>query len=82
MGMSKFGTFGEYPTNSLASAEMALLTAWRSLSRYHDDLVLVGGLAVHYLTKRSVPGLPGAVTMDVDFGISLCTSGEQYGTIQ
>ncbi len=27
--MSKFGTFGEYPGDSLASAEKALLTAWR-----------------------------------------------------
>jgi hypothetical protein len=82
MGMSKFGTFGGYPEESLLSAEAALLTAWRSLERYHDDLVLVGGLAVHYLTKRDVPGLPGAVTMDVDFGISLAASGGQYGTIK
>ena len=80
--MSKFGTFSEYPKDSLASAEKALLTAWRSLERYHDDLVLVGGLAVHYLTKRTVADLPGAVTMDVDFGISLAASGDQYGTIQ
>ncbi len=80
--MSKFGTFGGYPKESLMSAEAALLTAWRSLERYHDDLVLVGGLAVHYLTKRDVAGLPGAVTMDVDFGISLAASGEQYGTIK
>lgn len=80
--MSKFGTFGDYPKESLLSAEAALLTAWRSLERYHDDLVLVGGLAVHYLTKRDVAGLPGAVTMDVDFGISLAASGEQYGTIK
>lgn len=80
--MSKFGTLADYPQNSLASAEMALLTAWRSLERYHDDLVLVGGLAVHYLTKRNVAGLPGAVTMDVDFGISLAASGGQYGTIR
>ena len=42
--MSKFGTFSEYPRPSLVSAEAALLTAWRSLERYHDDLVLVGGL--------------------------------------
>lgn len=42
--MSKFGTFREYPEDSLASAEMALLTAWRSLERYHEDLVFVGGL--------------------------------------
>ena len=80
--MSAFGTFGDYPKESLASAEAALLTAWRSLERYHDDLVLVGGLAVHYLTKREVAGLPGAVTMDVDFGISLAASGGQYGTIK
>jgi len=80
--MSKFGTFEDYPKESLLSAEAALLTAWRSLERYHDDLVLLGGLAVHYLTKRDVAGLPGAVTMDVDFGISLAASGEQYGTIK
>lgn len=35
--MSKFGTFGDYPKESLPSAEAALLTAWRSLDRYHDD---------------------------------------------
>lgn len=81
--MSKFGTFGDYPKESLQSAEAALLTAWRSLDRYHNDLVLVGGLAVHYLTKRdAADGTPGAVTMDVDFGISLAASGDQYGTIK
>lgn len=79
--MSKFGTFEEYPKDGLMSAQAALLTAWRSLERYHDDLVLVGGLAVHYLTRRDFPGLH-AITMDVDFGISLGASGEQYGTIQ
>ncbi|HEV2330102.1 MAG TPA: hypothetical protein VGY56_15070 [Verrucomicrobiae bacterium] len=80
--MSKFGTFTDYPKHSLVSAEKALLTAWRSLERYHEDLVLVGGLAIHYLTKRNVAGLPGAVTMDVDFAISLAASGGQYGTIK
>jgi hypothetical protein len=80
--MSKFGTFGDYPKESLSSAQAALLTAWSSLERYQDDLVLVGGLAVHYLTKPSVAGLPGAVTMDVDFGISLAASAGQYGTIK
>ena len=80
--MTKFASFAEYPKEGLPSAEAALLTVWRSLERYHDDLVLVGGLAVYYLTKRNVPGLPGAVTMDVDFGISLAASGEQYGTIK
>ena len=81
--MSKFGTFGDYPKESLPSAEAALLTAWRSLDRYHNDLVLVGGLAVHHLTKRGAEdGTPGAVTMDVDFGISLAASGDQYRTIK
>jgi len=81
MGMSKFATFADYPKESLPSAEAALLTAWRSLERYHDDLALVGGLAVHYLT-RPAAGLLGAVTMDVDFGVALGASGGQYGTIK
>jgi len=80
--MSKFGTFAEYPPRSLASAEAALLTAWGSLQAYQDDLVLVGGLAVHYLTKRNLETLPGTVTLDVDFGITLGASDGQYGTIQ
>jgi len=80
--MSKFATFATYPAESLPTAEAALLTVWRTLERYQPDLVLVGGLAVHYLTRRNVPGLPGAVTMDVDFGITLGASGGQYGTIQ
>lgn len=80
--MSKFGKFGEYPQPSLKSAEAVLLTVWPSLERYHDDLVLVGGLAVYYLTKQNFAGLPGAVTMDVDFGITLGASGGQYGTIK
>lgn len=80
--MSKYDTFGAYPQRSLLSAEAALLTVWPTLSRYHDDLVLVGGLAIHYLTRRDIQGLPGAVTLDVDLGISLGASGGQYGTIK
>jgi hypothetical protein len=80
--MSKYETFGAYPPRSLLSAEAALLTVWPSLSRYHDDLVLVGGLTIHYLTRRDIPGLPGAITLDVDLGIALAASGGQYGTIK
>ena len=40
--MTKFGKFDDYPPRSLEAAEAALLTAWRSLERYQDDLVLVG----------------------------------------
>ena len=80
--MSKYDTFGAYSQRSLLSAEAALLTVWPSLSRYQDDLVLVGGLAIHYLTRRDIQGLPGAITLDVDLGISLAASGGQYGTIK
>ena len=82
MTMSKFETYTAYPKDSLLSAEAALLTIWRSLRSYHNDIVLVGGLAVHYLTQPHLPGLPGAVTVDVDFGITLGACGGQYGTIR
>ena len=79
--MSKFASFAEYPPRSLIGAEAALLTAWASLERFHSELVLVGGLAVKYLT-RSAPGLlPGAVTMDVDLGVTLAAEGGQYGSL-
>src|SRR5438552_14957777 len=77
MGVSKFGTFGDYPKESLASAEKVLLTAWRSLERYHNDLVLVGGLAVHYLTRRNVAGLPGADSYDVLLAVTRFVDGPE-----
>ncbi|MEN3942527.1 hypothetical protein WJU23_14605 [Prosthecobacter sp. SYSU 5D2] len=80
--MSKHDTFADYPARGLAAAEAALLTVWPTLARYHDDLVLVGGLAIHCLTRQEKNGWPGAVTMDIDFGISLATDGGQYGTLQ
>ncbi len=79
--MSKFSSFAEYPPRSLAGAEAALLTAWASLERFHNDLVLVGGLAVRYLTKQGAGLLPGPVTMDVDFGVTLAAEGGQYGSM-
>ena len=80
--MSKHGTFADYPPRGLAAAESALLTIWPTLNRYHDELVLVGGLAVHYLTNQGAGGWPGAVTMDVDLGISVAAEGGQYGTVR
>lgn len=76
--MSKHETFLAYPSRGLAAAESALLTLWPTLGRYHADLVLVGGLAVHHLTRREGSNWPGAVTMDVDFGIELSAGGDQY----
>jgi len=80
--MTKFSSFAAYPPRSLAGAEAALLTAWASLERFHDDLVLLGGLAVKYLTKQEAGLLPGPVTMDVDLGVTLVVeAGGQYGSM-
>lgn len=79
--MSKFGQYHDYPARGIDDAIAALLTVWPSLCRYHEDLVLVGGLAVHCLTKQSAGGYPRAVTMDADFGISMAAGGDLYGTI-
>jgi hypothetical protein len=38
-------------------------------------------LAVKYLTKQGGGLLPGPVTMDVDFGVTLAAEGGQYGSI-
>jgi hypothetical protein len=79
--MSKFGQYEEYPERGLAKAKAALLTVWPTLSRYHDDLVLVGGLAVDCLTKAQLGGYPVAVTIDADLGISIGAGGDMFGTI-
>lgn len=81
VGMSKFDSFLDYPSRGLAAAESVLLTVWPTLSRHHDDIVLIGGLAVHYLTREHTGGWPGAVTMDVDMGISLAADDDRYGNI-
>lgn len=79
--MSKFGSYQDYPDRGLAKAKAALLTVWPTLSRYHEDLVLVGGLAVDCLTRAQPGGYPVAVTIDADLGISLDAGGYMYGTI-
>lgn len=79
--MSKFDQFDAYPARGLSAAESVLLTVWPTLQRHHEDIVLVGGLAVHYLTKEQSKGWPGAVTMDVDLGLSLAVDDDRYGSI-
>lgn len=78
----KHDTFEKYPKGGTDLAQQALLTTWDCLADYRDDLVLVGGLAVRHLTRRAETGLPDAVTLDVDFGISLGTSNGMYGSIR
>lgn len=78
----KHDTFDKYPADSLDLTERALLTTWDCLSDYRGDLVLVGGMAVRYLTRRATRGLPDAVTIDVDLGISISASSGMYGSIR
>ena len=80
--MTKRGHYADYPRESNVTAEAALLTAWASLHRYHESLVLVGGLALKYLTVSASGLLPGPVTLDADFGVGIGTEGGQYGTIR
>jgi hypothetical protein len=75
-------TFLGYPSDSLLLPEQVLLTAWDCLTRFHDDLVLIGGLAIRYLTTAPKEGIPGPVTLDVDFGINIAASGGQYSSIR
>lgn len=78
----KHGTFQQYIQADLELPQQALLTAWDCLADYRDDLVLVGGLAVKHLTRPPGAGMPGPVTLDVDFGISIGASGGTYGSIR
>jgi hypothetical protein len=78
----KQDTFDQYPPDKVGLPEQALLTIWDCLPDYREDLVLVGGLAVRYLTKPPVGGQPGAVTLDVDLGISMAAEGGAYPGIR
>ena len=79
----KHDTFDKYPADSLELPTQALLTIWDCLPSFREDLVLVGGLAVRFLTKPPVEGSPAAVTLDVDFGVSLAAdSGGGYPGIR
>lgn len=79
--MSKYDQYNQYPSRGLYAAEAALLSVWPTLARHHDDVVLVGGLAVHYLTRGQSKAWPGAITMDVDLGLSLVVDDDRYGNI-
>lgn len=78
----KHDTFEKYAKSDLQLPQQALLTAWDCLTAYREDLVLVGGLAIKHLTHPPSEGMPGPVTLDVDFGISIGASGGSYGSIR
>lgn len=78
----KHDTYESYSDARTRMAESALLTAWESMAAYREDLVLVGGLAIRYLTRRGAAGAVDMVTTDVDFWVSLGISGGQYGSLR
>ena len=78
----KHDTFKKYPADSLELPTQALLTTWDCLPDYRDDLVLVGGLAVRFLTNPPATGTPGPVTLDVDLGVSIAAEGGAYPGIR
>lgn len=79
----KFDTFAEYDPRAVAQTLPVFLTVWAGLGRYHDELVLVGGLVPQFLCRHPAGAntLPRPATLDVDFGIALGASGGQYGTL-
>lgn len=73
---------GSYSLQGLALAERALFQAWDGLEKFHQDLVVVGGLAVYHHTKKTENQVfPATATLDVDMGISLGTDAGLAGTV-
>ena len=79
----KYDTYSKYHPRGVALAESAFLTAWSGLGRWHEDMVLVGGLVPKYLCGDTTieRELPRPVTLDADIGIALGASIGQYGSL-
>lgn len=79
----KFDSYSAYDPRVTSQSLPTFLTVWPGLSRYHKDLVLIGGLVPLCICQHPNEGdiLPRPVTMDVDFGIALGASSGLYGSI-
>lgn len=79
----KFDTHRGYDPHITSRSLPSFLTIWPTLSRYHHDLVLVGGLVPHFICTHasSETEIPRPATLDVDLGIAFGATGGQYGTI-
>lgn len=80
--MAKFENYRDYSDARTEMAEKALLTAWDCLAAFTDELVLIGGLAIRYLTRPAIAGEYRPVTIDVDFGVTLGVSNGWYPSIK
>jgi len=79
----KYDTYSAYDPTASSQSLPTVLTIWPTLSRYHEDLVLVGGLVPTCICKHPAKSheLPRPATLDVDLGIALGTSAGQYSTV-
>ena len=81
--MSDLRSLDDYSLRGLQAAERALFLAWDALENFREDLVVVGGLAIHYHTReRKHPVFPSTATLDVDFGISLGTDAGMAASVR
>ena len=64
-----------YTAEQTERAEQVLLEVWSHLGDFHEQLVLVGGLAPRYLVPQDLEGVPKHCgTLDVDFAVSLAVA--------
>jgi len=76
--------FRNYPRGASDRALSVLLTVWPAIfENLREDLVLVGGLAVHlHMLGHASPFGASTVTLDVDLGIALGASAGTYSTLR
>jgi len=79
----KYETHAEYDPRRSEMAQRAFLSVWSSFTRWHEDLVLLGGLVPRFICKPLPPHsiLKPTTTIDVDLGIALGTESGQYDPI-
>lgn len=79
----KYDTYSAYDPRATSQSLPTFLTIWPALGRYHDELVLLGGLVPICICKHPEGdgALPRPATLDVDLGIALGASAGQYGTL-
>ena len=79
----KYETHAQYDPRHAEFAQRAFLSIWSGFTRWHQDLVLLGGLVPRYICKALPAGsiLKATTTIDVDLGIALGTESGQYDPI-
>ncbi len=79
----KYETHAHYDPRRTEMAQRAFLSVWSGFTRWHPDLVLLGGLVPRYICRSGGRSalLPQPATIDVDLGIALGTESGLYDPI-